>query len=105
MEEETTRERWQSRGRAALFSAARPCLQVPRLGALGRCPLLPVSLLLPRPLLDWMGGGGGLVASSLLVVGRVCGTGQHVCDASIFSSNVFVLGPCLVPKYFAKSTR
>jgi hypothetical protein len=38
-----------------------------------------------------MGGGGGLVASSLLVVGRVCGTGQHVCDASIFSSNVFVL--------------
>jgi len=79
-------ERWPSRGRAALFSAARPCLQVPRLVASGsgRCPVLPVSLLLPRPLLDWMGGGGGLVASSLMVVGRVCGTGRHVCDVSIF---------------------
>jgi hypothetical protein len=35
-------ERWPSRGRAALFSAARPCLQVPRLVASGsgRCPLL-----------------------------------------------------------------
>jgi hypothetical protein len=83
-EQEQVEEETRGRG-GRVVAGAQGCAFLGRLAgaASGRCPVL----LSCPPCLSAAAAAvvGGLVASSLLVVGRVRGTGRHACGRSIFS--------------------